>query len=920
MGTAGRNWVPFCRVQFSNLFALILLLVGSLSFAGCALSPTGYTGDPGKTKSPTLRSINLKPSSSSTGVGEELQFTATGKYSDGSTKDLTGTVTWASSNANEVTIETSGQSNPGLAMGMAPGTVNVTASTSGLTATGKLTVNTVGPSPTQAALTSMSLTPGSVTLGMPSIQQFIATGTYGDGSVGDITDNTMWTSSNPAVVFIQSGSQDNPGLAVAMSPGTATITASMSGLTQSVTFTVNPFKNPLPQIGGITAVPPTQTLGNNQVSNTDFESGATNWNLPSCFLVDSTVGYTGTHSLRYNAATFCGTPATASTLVTRGPGAARSYTLQGWVKGTQGTDAQIKLAIHDQTQGGLVIGETDYITPGTSWEFIQQTNIDVLPLHDGDTFSIQAIGQGTRGEAWFDDIQLIEQLPPPVSSFLLYPNYQGQLWGNGPQTIRMEVEVPSPSGNTVVETLEDSSNNVIQTITQPAAALQEIDFDATALAAGTYLVETALNNSSGQSVATYPAYRVIKTSPTYQSSLLNYIDTDNFLVVNGQKEFVWGVYDRWSSNRCSTCVFTNENGYLTIPGFNGLSTISSYQATNQNAVMGILPFAGVNVEPSNNQLVPWLQALNSVGIGQLQIVNNWVEGAHGFPSWATGMDNQALWQMATESMNGKQGSLGFYTYDEPDPFMIPTAFDQHVSLLTPGEIGFGTLASVQPVFRWRDMNDVLSCDPYPVGQVPGADEAAEGATLSPPMMRTSMWTRETVSQVYGSRPVWMVLQLFDLNGQFPTYAQMRTQAYKAIINGANGILWWGFVSEKGIEWEWYVEHNQQPYFDFQQISGEVMGLKQFLILPPQPQLVSSVSSPKIEYLVKSNGSQIVIFASNFSDQPIGNITFTLAAGSNVANAPVTVYSENRTVNLNGGTSFTDNFNGYDVHVYTLNIQ
>src|SRR5579872_3174083 len=282
MGTAGRNWVPFCRVQFPNLFALILLLVGSLSFAGCALSPTGYTGDPGKTKSPTLRSINLKPSSSSTGVGEELQFTATGKYSDGSTKDLTGTVTWASSNANEVTIETSGQSNPGLAMGMAPGTVNVTASTSGLTATGKLTVNTVGPSPTQAALTSMSLTPGSVTLGMPSIQQFIATGTYGDGSVGDITDNAMWTSSNPAVVFIQSGSQDNPGFAVAMSPGTATITASMSGLTQSVTFTVNPFKNPLPQIGGITAVPPTQTLGNNQVSNTDFETGATNWNLPSC--------------------------------------------------------------------------------------------------------------------------------------------------------------------------------------------------------------------------------------------------------------------------------------------------------------------------------------------------------------------------------------------------------------------------------------------------------------------------------------------------------------------------------------------------------------------------------------------------------------------------------------------------------------
>jgi hypothetical protein len=922
MGTAGRRCksLKLCHGKAANLFSFCALLIVLVAFAGCALSPTGYTGDPGTVKTPSLRTINLKPNSSSTGVGEELQFTATGKYSDGSTKDLTESVAWGSSNTNEVTIETAGQSNPGLAMGMAPGRVSITASISGLTATGNLTINVVGPSPTQAALTSMILTPGSVTLGMPSMQQFIATGTFSDGSVGDLTDNAMWTSSNPAVVFIESGSQDNPGFAVAMSPGTATITASMSGLTQSLAFTVTAFRNALPQAGGITAIPPGQTLGNNQVSNTGFETGSSGWNLPSCFLIDSTVGHTGTHSLRYNASTSCGTPADASTLVTRGPGAARSYTIQGWVQGTQGTDAQVKLAIHDQTQGGLVIGETNYITPGTSWELIQQTNIDLLPLHDGDTLSVQAIGQGSRGEVWFDDIQLIEQLPPPVSSFLLYPNYQGQLWGNGPQTIRMEVEVPNPSGMTVVETLEDTNSNVIQTITQPAAALQEIDFNSSALATGTYLVETTLTNSSAETVATYPAYRVIKTDPTYQTTLLNYIDTDNFLVSNGQKEFVWGVYDRWSSNRCTTCVFTNENGYLTIPGFNGLSTIGSYQDTMQNAVMGILPFAGVNVEPSNNQLIPWLQAVNSVGVGQLQIVNNWVEGAHGFPSWATGMDNQALWQMATQSMNNQHGSLGFYTYDEPDPFMIPTAYYQHVSLLTPGEVGFGTLSSVQPVFRWRDMNDVLSCDPYPVGQVPDADEAAEGATLSPPMMRTSMWTRDTVSQVYGSRPVWMVLQLFDLNGDFPTYAQMKIQAYKAIINGANGILWWGFVSEKGIEWEWYVELNQQPYFDFKQISGEVMGLKQFLILPPQQQLLSSVSSPKIEYLVKNNGTQIVIFASNFSDQPIGNITFTLAPGTSVANVPVTVYSENRTVPLNGGNSFTDNFNGYDVHVYTLNLQ
>lgn len=898
-----------------------VLLIWSLGIAACALSPTGYTGNPGSgSGQPTLTSIKLKPTSSSTGVGGQLQFDATGKFSDGSSQDITSTAAWASSNSTSATIETIGQSNPGLATGMAAGQSTITASLNGVSATATLTVTSSGPPPPQATLTSIALTPGNVTLRVPSIQQFIATGTFSDGSVADITDNAMWTSSNPASVFIQSGGQDNPGLAAAFASGASTISVSMSGQTASLTFTVSPFANPLPQPGGITAIPPSQTLGNNQVTDPSFESGGSAWNLPACFTLDSSVGHTGTHSLRYNATTSCGTPADASTLVARGAGAARSYTIQGWVQGSQGTDAQVKLSIHDQSQGGLVVGETNYVTPGTTWEFLQHTNIDLLPLHDGDTLSVQVIGQGTTGQVWVDDVQLIEQLPPPVSSFLLYPNYQGLLWGNGPQTIRMEVEVPNPSGMTVVETLEDSSSTVLQTVSQPGAATQEIDFDASTLAAGTYLVQTSLENSSGQTTATYPSYRVIKTDPSYQSTLLNYIDTDNFLITGGQKQFVWGVYDRWSSHRCTQCVFTNENGYLQIPGFNGLTTIGNYSDTMLNAEMNILPFAGVNVQPNDNQLFPWLQAVKSVGVGHLQIVNNWIEGARGFPSWATGMDNQALWQLGANAMNNQPGSLGFYTYDEPDPFQIPAAFDQHVSLLTPGEIGFGTLSSVQPIFRWRDMNDVISCDPYPVGQVVGLDEAAEGATVSPPMMRTSMWTRETVNQVYGSRPVWMVLQLYNLNGQFPTYAQMKMQAYKAIINGANGILWWGFVSEKGIEWESDVQGNPQPYLDFKQISQEVMGLKQVLILPPQQQLLSSVSNNQIEYLVKESPTQIVIFASNFSDQPLGNVTFTLSPNATVAVAPVTVYSENRTVPLNAGGTFTDNFNGYDVHVYTLNLQ
>ena len=213
---------------------------------------------------------------------------------------------------------------------------------------------------------------------------------------------------------------------------------------------------------------------------------------------------------------------------------------------------------------------------------------------------------------------------------------------------------------------------------------------------------------------------------------------------------------------------------------------------------------------------------------------------------------------------------------------------------------------------------ILSAAKNPVGSVPDLDDAAYGATLAPPMIRTSIWTREVVHQSYGSRAVWMVLEDFNANGQFPNFTQLRTQAYKAIINGATGILWWGFVSEKGIEYEWYVAGNQQPYSDFKRLSQEIMMLEPILISPARPDLVASVSAPNppLEYLVKAgtNPSETVIFASNFTDAPIGNVTFRLSLSS--PQSTVSVYGENRALPISNG-SFTDNFNGYDVHVYIV---
>ena len=82
-----------------------------------------------------LQSIAVTPSDPSLVVGTTQQFTATGTYSDNTTQNLTGKVTWASATARVATISTGG-----LATGAAVGTSTVSATLGAVTGSTLLTV------------------------------------------------------------------------------------------------------------------------------------------------------------------------------------------------------------------------------------------------------------------------------------------------------------------------------------------------------------------------------------------------------------------------------------------------------------------------------------------------------------------------------------------------------------------------------------------------------------------------------------------------------------------------------------------------------------------------------------------------------------------------------------------------------------
>ncbi len=94
--------------------------------------------------SAALQSMAVTPVDSAIVAGNVEQFTATGTYSDGSTRNLTSSVAWASSNAAVASIVSSG-----LATGIAAGATVVQATSGSIAASDNLTVVSAPPSSVQ---------------------------------------------------------------------------------------------------------------------------------------------------------------------------------------------------------------------------------------------------------------------------------------------------------------------------------------------------------------------------------------------------------------------------------------------------------------------------------------------------------------------------------------------------------------------------------------------------------------------------------------------------------------------------------------------------------------------------------------------------------------------------------------------------
>lgn len=168
----------------------------------------------------TLTSLSVTPASAVLPTGAPLQYAATGVFSDGLARDVTGLVQWQSSNVTVATISNFPGSH-GLLMSVGAGNAIITATLGGLSSVGQLRV-------TNASFEGLSLSPPTARIGLQGVVPFVATAVYTDGTALDVTELSGWTSSNPTIASVRNDTGFR-GVAVGLNSGNVTITASFNG-------------------------------------------------------------------------------------------------------------------------------------------------------------------------------------------------------------------------------------------------------------------------------------------------------------------------------------------------------------------------------------------------------------------------------------------------------------------------------------------------------------------------------------------------------------------------------------------------------------------------------------------------------------------------------------------------------------------
>ncbi|MBN3495740.1 Ig-like domain-containing protein [Vibrio neptunius] len=170
-----------------------------------------------KVSDAVIKSLDVSPTTVSVVKGQSQALTAEATYSDGSVSDVSNSVIWAPiGNKAMITPD-------GLLSGVGVGTTTLTAFKDGVTS------NTIDVQVSDALLTSISVTPTTVSLAKGQTEPLTAMAMYTDGTSSNISDSVSWTSIDSTTASVTPEGLLSGGRSV----GTTTLTAFKDGVTSN---------------------------------------------------------------------------------------------------------------------------------------------------------------------------------------------------------------------------------------------------------------------------------------------------------------------------------------------------------------------------------------------------------------------------------------------------------------------------------------------------------------------------------------------------------------------------------------------------------------------------------------------------------------------------------------------------------------
>lgn len=188
--------------QLARLSLFAVLAVAGLLFASCA--------------EPVAPTLDLTPSGQTLVAGQPLQLTVTRRFPGGAIEDVTARVSYTTTDRSIALVDERGI----VTAGTQPGTVIVKAfdAASDATAIAALTV-------VEAQVTSIDVSPApALVMDRGTTRGFTATAVFNNGTTRDVTNQVLWSSTNPAAANV-GNTQLDKGVVSAVAGGDTTILA-----------------------------------------------------------------------------------------------------------------------------------------------------------------------------------------------------------------------------------------------------------------------------------------------------------------------------------------------------------------------------------------------------------------------------------------------------------------------------------------------------------------------------------------------------------------------------------------------------------------------------------------------------------------------------------------------------------------------